>query len=56
MMTDTRHDILWWVALLLGVLGIVSYFVTIPVMSTYSFWLVTVGFILFLIGPELHHK
>ena len=56
MMTDSKHDILWWIALVLGILGIISYFVTIPVMSGYAFWLVAVGFLLFLIGPELHHK
>ena len=56
MLTDTRHDVLWWIALIVGILGIVSYFITIPVMSTYAFWLVAAGFVLFLVGSELHLK
>ena len=56
MLTDTRHDVLWWIALIVGVVGILAYFITIPVMSTYAFWLVALGFVLFLIGPEFTHK
>ena len=56
MLTDTRHDMLWWIALFMGIFGIISWFVNIPVLSAYAFWFVVVGFVLFLIGPELHHK
>jgi hypothetical protein len=36
----------WWIAVILGVLGIVGTFVAIPVVSTYTFLLVAVAFVL----------
>ena len=36
----------WWIAVILGVLGIIAHFVTIPFVSTYQFWFVTAGFVL----------
>jgi len=55
MLTDTRHDTLWWLALFMGLFGIAGWLVSIPVLSTYAFWFVVAGFVLFLVGPELHH-
>lgn len=59
MSRDVTNSLMWWVALILGVLGIIGHFVTIPVITTYAFWLVVVGFVLFLIMPVLdetmHH-
>ena len=34
------------IALILGVLGIVSWFVPIPLVSVYGFWFVAAGFVL----------
>lgn len=42
--------ITWWIAVIVGVLGIVAFFVTIPVLSVYAFWLVVVGFVLLVLG------
>jgi uncharacterized membrane protein HdeD (DUF308 family) len=42
--------ITWWIAVIVGVLGIVASFVTIPVLSVYAFWLVVVGFVLLVLG------
>jgi len=36
----------WWISVILAVLGVIGYFGAIPVVSVYSFWFVTVGFIL----------
>ena len=53
MSKDVTGSLMWWVALVVGLLGIIGYFVTIPVITTYAFGLVVIGFILFLIMPVL---
>ena len=53
MAKDVTGNMMWWVALVIGMLGIIGHLVTIPVISTYAFWLVVVGFVLFLIMPML---
>lgn len=40
----------FWLALILGVLGILGTFVTIPFVTTYAFWLLVVGFVLLALG------
>ena len=34
----------WWIAVVVGVAGILSSFISIPVLSGYSFGLVVIGF------------
>ena len=36
----------WWIAVIAGVLGIVSRFIAIPFVSANSFWFVAFGFAL----------
>jgi len=36
----------WWIAVILGVLGILATIISIPVISEYAFWFVAAGFIL----------
>ena len=36
----------WTVAVIVGALGILGNFVSIPVVSQFSFWLVVIGFVL----------
>ena len=36
----------WIIAVIIGVLGIIGSFVSIPLISEYSFWLVVIGFVL----------
>ena len=43
----------WWVAVVAGVLGIVGTFVSIPVVSSYTFFLVAAGFVLLALGTYL---
>ncbi len=35
--------ITWWIAVALGVLGLLGHFGTVAALSQHSFWLVTVG-------------
>jgi hypothetical protein len=43
----------WWIALIAGVLGIVSYLVTVPVLSGFAFWLVAAAFVLLILATYL---
>jgi len=36
----------WWVAVILGALGILASLVTVPVLSGFAFWLLAIGFLL----------
>ena len=40
----------WWVALLVGVLGVVANYADLGVLSDNKFWLVVVGFVLLILG------
>ncbi len=43
----------WWVAVVVGVVGIVANFVTIPFLSGIAFWLVVIGFVLLALATYL---
>lgn len=45
--------ITFWIAVILGVLGILANLVTIPVLSGFAFWLVAIGFIILVLGNLL---
>lgn len=36
----------WWIAILLGILGILGKVVSIPILSALAFWLVVIGLVL----------
>lgn len=36
----------WWIAILLGILGILGQAVSIPILSALAFWLVVIGLVL----------
>ena len=40
----------WWIALVVGVVGILAHLVTIPVLSGFAFWLVVVAFALLVVA------
>jgi 4-hydroxybenzoate polyprenyltransferase len=42
--------ITWWIALILGALGLLGYLGTIAALSPYAFWLALVGLVLMLIA------
>ncbi len=43
----------WWIALVLGAVGLLAKLVSIPVLSGLAFWLVLVGFLLLLLATSL---
>jgi hypothetical protein len=50
MQLSAPKQITWWIALIVGVVGLIAYFVTIPVLSGLSFWLVVVALALLLLA------
>jgi hypothetical protein len=53
MKLSAPKNVTWWVAVVLGVLGILGSLVAIPFVSTYSFWFVVVGFVLLVLATLL---
>jgi len=43
-------EVTWWIAVVLGVVGILAHLGIITVLSTYAFWLVVAGFVLLVLG------
>jgi len=50
MKLSAPKNMTWWIAVFLGVLGILGTIISIPVVSTYAFFLVAVGFVLLVLG------
>jgi len=55
MKTNAPQLVTWWIALILGVLGIVTQLeiVSIPVFAGYGFWLVTIAFVILVLATIL---
>ena len=45
--------ITWWIAVVLGVVGIIGFLVTIPFISGFAFWLVAIAFVLLALATAL---
>jgi hypothetical protein len=45
--------ITWWIAVVFGVLGILGSFISIPLVSSYTFFFVVVGFVLLALATLL---
>lgn len=45
--------ITWWIAVVLGVVGILASVVSIGVISTYAVWLIAAGFVLLAAGTVI---
>jgi hypothetical protein len=43
-------NLTFWVAVILGVLGILGSLISLSFISTYAFWFVVVGFVLLALG------
>jgi hypothetical protein len=43
-------QITWWIALIIGLVGLIAHLVTIPVLSGIAFWLVVVALALLLLA------
>ena len=53
MKLSAPKKVTWWVALIVGVVGILANFVAIPFLSEYAFWLVVIGFVLLVLATYL---
>jgi heme/copper-type cytochrome/quinol oxidase subunit 1 len=45
--------ITWWIAVIVGAIGILASLVTIPVLSGFAFWLVVIGFVLLALATAI---
>ncbi len=45
--------ITFWIAVILAVLGFLGKLITIPLVSTYDFWFLIVGFVLLVLGLQV---
>jgi hypothetical protein len=53
MKLNAPQKLTWWIALVVGVVGIVAHLVTIPLLSGAAFWLVVIGFVLLVLATAL---
>lgn len=53
MSLNAPTKMVWYIAVVLGVLGILATFVTIPVLSGFAFWLVVIALILMLASTTM---
>ena len=49
-MPNAPHQILWFVAIIVGLLGILGHFTHIDILSKYNYEMLLIGFILLVIG------
>ncbi len=52
MKPSAPKSIVWLIAIILGVIGILGYFIDIPFVTEYNYWLVVAGFGLLAIGTS----
>jgi hypothetical protein len=50
---NAPKQITWWIAVVLGVVGIIGSFVAIPFISAYAFWFVAIAFVLLALATAL---
>lgn len=50
MRLNAPTKIVWIIALILGILGVLGFFADIPIVSEYHFWFVVVGWLLLVIA------
>jgi hypothetical protein len=53
MRLSAPNQIVWVIALVLGVLGIIAYLGVVPPLAAYAFWLVAIGFVLLVLATLL---
>jgi hypothetical protein len=45
--------ITWWIAVIIGVVGVLGQLLSIPVIAPYAFWLVAIGFVLLAVATAV---
>lgn len=53
MKANAPKHITWLLGLILGILGIIGHFVTIPMVTEYQYWLVVAGFVILALGTSV---
>jgi nicotinamide riboside transporter PnuC len=53
MKLSAPKQITWWIALVVGVVGVLAFLTPIPVLSGFAFWLVVVAFVLLILATLL---
>lgn len=53
MRLNAPKKLVWWLSLILVVVSIIGYFVSIPFVTTYKFWILAVGWLLIFLGTSL---
>lgn len=53
MRLNAPKRVTWWIAVILGVLGILGNFIALSFISTYAFWFVAIAFILLALATYL---
>jgi len=53
MKLSSPKTVTWWIAVVVGVLGILGNFVSIPVVSGAAFWFVAAGFVILALATYL---
>jgi hypothetical protein len=53
MKLNAPKTITWWIALILGAVGLIGSFVSLPIVSGIAFWLVVVGLALLLVATAV---
>jgi hypothetical protein len=53
MKLSSPKNITWWIAVVIGVLGILGQLVSIPFVSTYAFWFEAIAFVLLALATFL---
>jgi hypothetical protein len=43
----------FWIAFILGILGLLAKIVVIPVLSPFAFWILLIGFVLLVLGNTM---
>jgi len=50
MKLSAPKQVTWWIALVVGVVGVLASLMPIPVLSGFAFWLVVVAFVLLILA------
>jgi hypothetical protein len=53
MRLNAPKKITWWIAVVVGVVGVLAELVTIPVLSSIAFWLVAAAFVVLALATYL---
>jgi hypothetical protein len=53
MKLSAPQKVTWWIALVVGVVGIIAHLVTVPILSGLAFWLLAAAFVLLVLATLL---